>query len=299
LLLLAGFPVQGAEQARPTYTVGFAQDTLANDWRAAQVRALQHEFAKHPHIRLLVTDGQGQTAKQIQDIEDLVLQKIDLLITSPRDELAMTPIIEQVHRQGIPVVLITRKIAGDGYTILVAPDDLAIAREAAHLMARRLNGKGRIVMLRGIPTATTAKTRTAGFREAIRDYPDIRIVAERDGNYLRGDALKAMDELITRGVAFDGIYAQSDSMASGARVAIEKAGLDPARMVIVGIDYIGEARDAIRAGTQTASFTYPACAVETVDAALRLLEHKPVPKRIFVKSELVTRENVESVEPNF
>ena len=80
------------------YLVGFAQDTLANDWRLTQVNELKKALEKAPNIKLIVTDAKGQTAKQISDIEDLISNKIDLLITSPRDAMALTPIVSKVHK---------------------------------------------------------------------------------------------------------------------------------------------------------------------------------------------------------
>lgn len=131
------------------FLVAYAQDTMANDWRAAQVKQLEQAFSKYPEIKFIYTDAGGSTAKQIQDIEDLVYQKVDLLITSPRDGKLMTPVISRIYKSGLPVVLITRNIQRNDYTSFVAPDDDEIARKAARYIAKQLNGKGRIVMLRG------------------------------------------------------------------------------------------------------------------------------------------------------
>jgi ribose transport system substrate-binding protein len=121
----------------------------------------------------------------------------------------------------------------------------------------------------------------------------------KDGNYLRGDAIHATEQALAEGIRFDAIYAQSDSMAAGARLALQKAGIDPRDKLIVGIDYISEARDAIRRGEQTASFLYPTCAAETAQAVLDILHGKTVPSRITVNTLLITRDNVEQVAPIF
>jgi ribose transport system substrate-binding protein len=166
-------------------------------------------------------------------------------------------------------------------------------------MARQLKGKGNILMLQGVPTATTAIARSEAFLAELKQHPGLRVSAVKVGNYLRADAIRAVEEALQEGVPFDAIYSQSDSMAAGARVALRKAGRDPGKVLIVGIDYIAEAREAIRRGEQSASFTYPTCAAEAAAIVLDIGHGKAVPKRVVVDSVMVTRDNVEQVEPIF
>ena len=281
------------------YTVGFAQDTLANDWRRAQVNELTKQFKKHPNIKFIVTDAGGNSAKQIQDIEDLAHQKVDLIITSPRDGRASTPAISRVYKQGIPVVLITRAITSNDYTSIVSPDDYEIASNAAKFIAKKLSGKGNVLMLQGVPTATTAIARTKGFLDTIKKYPGIKVTGIKVGNYLRSDAIRVTEAAIMEKIPFDAIYSQSDSMAVGARLALKKSGISAKDKLIVGIDYINEARDAIKAGEQAASFIYPTCAKETAAVVLKILKGKKVAKKIRVESQLITKNNVYSISPIF
>ncbi len=296
-----GVPLTGqGAQAQKARLVGFAQDTLANDWRRAQADALKQAFARgRPPVDFVITDANADTARQVRDLEDLVRRGVEVLITSPRDGRAMTPAIGRIHRSGVPVVLLTRGILTEDYTTLVGADDRAIARQAARFMVQRLKGRGNIVVLQGVPTATTAIARTAGFLDVMGGESGIRIVATKDGNYLRADAIRAMEEVLREGVPFDAIYAHSDSMAAGARLALRQAGRDPTQVLMVGIDYIAEAREAIRRGEQAASFTYPTGALEAADAVRALLRGESVPRRIVVDSVMVTRDNVERVPTIF
>lgn len=286
-------------QNKTIYTVGFAQDTLANDWRRAQVNELRRQFEKHSHIKFIVTDAGGKSAKQIQDIEDLAHQKVDLLITSPRDGRASTPAISRIYKNGTPVVLITRTITTNDYTSLVTPDDYKIASNAATFMAKKLSGKGNVLILQGVPTATTAIARTKGFLDTLKKYPGIKVTAVKTGNYLRSDAIRVTEEAILEKIPFDAIYSHSDSMAVGARLALKKAGISPKNKLIVGIDYINEARKAIRAGEQAASFVYPISAKETAEVVLNILHGKKVAKEVHVKSKMITKGNVEKIAPIF
>ena len=290
---------EGDEAPEPRFTVGFAQDNMANDWRAAQVRAVRDSLAWRSDIRFIATDARGSTAQNIMDIEDMASTGIDLLVVSPRDKAAMGPVISAIHAKGIPVVLLTRRIDGDAYTTFIGPDDHDIARRAAGFIGEKLGGEGRILVLQGVPTATTAIARTEGFLEGVKASPGLKIAAVEPANYLRANAIAAVEKTLGAGIAFDAIYAQSDSMAEGARMALAAHGHDATRILTVGIDYIPSAREAIRSGEQAASFTYPTCGTEAGKVILDILEGRPVPREITVESTMVTKENVDSVPTIF
>lgn len=292
-------PGQDALAQDKVFTIGFPQDNMANDWRRAQVMAVKAVLDQHPNVNFIYTDAQGDTAKNIQDIEDLVDQGIDLLMVSPRDAQAMTPVIAHVHNSGIPVVLLTRRIIGDTYTTFVSADDSKIAANAAAYMAEKLNGKGKILVLQGVPSATTAVKRTEGFLSEIAKHPGLQVVAVKPADYLRAEAIKVVEQALEEGLQFDAIYAQSDSMAAGARLALDAVGIDPKSKLIVGIDYIPESREAIRQGLQSASFSYPTAGPEAAAAALKILNGETVPKEIEVPSQKVTKDNVEAVDTVF
>ncbi len=298
IALLALFFSSGLSYAGKPFLVGFAQDTLANDWRKAQVLEVKKELENHPNIRFIYTDGQSDTALQAKHIEDLAAMGVDLLITSPRDKITLSPVIRKVHDQGIPVILLSRGIEGESYTTFIHPDNTSIAEAAARYLAEKLKGRGHILMLEGIPTATTAILRSNGFLDVMRRHPKIR-VTRRIANYLRGDAIVAVESLLLQGERFDAIYAHSDSMATGARMALQRHGIEPGTIPIAGIDYISEARQAIRQGEQAISFTYPTGGKEGAQIAVKILNGEPVRKEIILQSIRVSRDNVDRVEPIF
>lgn len=288
------------EPAKRKYVVAFAQDTMANDWRAAQVRDLREALAQEPDIEFVFTDAKGDTARQVKDIEEFAELGVDVLITSPRDAELMREPIARVHRKGIPVILLSRRVNGEEFTQFIAADNRAIARQAAQYLARRLNGRGRILILQHLPMSTPGQLRTEGFMEELKQHPGLEVVAIKRADSLRALAIQRVEEALAGNLAFDAIYAQSDSMALGAILALRKAGRDPKRMPITGIDYIGEAREAIRNGDLDATFTYPTFGKEGAAAAIRLLHGgRPGPKEVMVESVAVTRDNVEKIAPVF
>ena len=298
LLLVAGSLHAQPDEPEKVKVVAFAQDTLGNDWRLAQVRQVKERLSKQSNIRFVFSDATGDTAKQIRDIEDYILSGVDVLITSPRDSMLMTPVIQKVYRDGTPVILLSRTIGTNDYTSFIHPDNRKIGQKAAKFIANRINGQGSVVMLTGVPGATTTLHRTETFRKVIKQYPGITLVS-RAANYLRADAIRVMEDLIIQNKKIDAIYAQSDSMAAGAIMALKTHGIDPKKITIVGIDYISEARELIRKGELDATYLYPTAGTEGAQIALDILAGKKVKKEIIIKSVEITVDNVNQIKPIF
>ena len=304
LLLLAaagGAFGQAAGEGQVSGVVAFAQDDLSNDWRQAQVDAVRQVLAHYPGVDFRVTDARGDAAVQALHIERLARQGADVVITSPADAALVGPVIRQVRAQGTPVLLLTRQAKGARADSFVHPNDRRITRRLARFLFDRLDHRGRILMLQGVPTATPTQHRTRTFRELAGQHAGISITT-RTANFLRGDAIKAVDRILRThdgAFPFDAIYAQSDSMAVGARIALRRAGIDPAGLVIAGIDYIQAARRAIGAGEQDVSFTYPTGGAEGARLAIRLLRGQDIPDEIRLQSQRVTAANVDTVAPIF
>lgn len=277
--------------------VGFAQDTLANDWRLMQVKDVENGLADYPDIEFTVTDGQGSIALQAQQIRELA-DSVDVLITSPRSEAVLSEIISRIDAQGTPVILLSRGIQGDSYTSFVHGQNELIGQQAGEFIGEVINGTGNVLMLQGVPGASVTTERTQGFMAAMAAYPDIQVVT-RIANYLRADSIRAVCEALDNQVAFEAIFAQSDSMAEGARMALTQAGIDPSSLPIVGIDYIRSARDALLSGQQSLSFTYPTGGQEGAELAVRLLKGETVPKRVEVPFLRVSPSNATDIEPIF
>lgn len=300
LCCLLPFGAAANPPAKAKYVVAFAQDTMANDWRAAQVRDIRNALAGHADIEFRFSDAGGDTARQVQDIENFAAQKVDVLITSPRDAELMREPIARVYRAGIPVILLSRRVNGEEFSHFVTADNRAIARQAAQHLAKRLNGKGNILILQHIPTSTPGQLRTEGFLDEIAKYPGIKVAAIKRADSQRALAIQKVEEALAEKLPFDAIYAQSDSMALGAILALKKAGRDTKKIPITGIDYISEAREAIRAGDLDVSFTYPTFGKEGAEAAVKLLRGgKLAKKEVILDSVAVTRLNVERIEPIF
>lgn len=299
ICLLATFClVSGVLAADQRFRLAFAQDTMANDFRKAQVFEVRDQAAKYPELEFVYSDAQGRVSLLIRQIERFLLQGVNLLIVGTNDEAAVVPVIAKAHERGIPVIILDRGIQGEAYTTFIHSDNYRIGRLGAEYLAGRLAGQGRVLLFEGLPNADVTRLRSQGFLDEMAKHPGIEVI-RRTGNYLRKDAIVEMEQVLADGLHLDGIFSESDSMLSGARLVLQRHGLDPGAMVSVGVDYISEARQAIRAGTQSASVRFPLGGRESVEVARRILRGESVPRHIEIPVELVTRENVEQVAPIF
>jgi len=279
-------------------TIAFAQDTLGNDFRKAQVFEVRDEAGKYPNLKFVYSDAKGQTSLLIRQIKGFIDSKADLIVVGTNDEKAVVPIISKAYKSGIPVIILDRGIQGDSYTTFINSDNIKIGSIGAQYIAKRLNGKGKVLLFEGIQTADVTKLRSKGFLDEIKKHKGISVI-KRTGNYLRKDAIIEMEKLIASGEKIDAVFSESDSMISGVRSAMEHHDLDPSKIIMVGCDYTSEAREAIRKGTQTGSVLFPLGGKKSVETAVKIFKGEHVPKHIVIPVKLITKANVETEEPIF
>ncbi|MCK5385989.1 MAG: substrate-binding domain-containing protein [Gammaproteobacteria bacterium] len=278
--------------------IAFAQDTMANDFRKSQVYEVRDEIAKHPQLSFIYSDGKGQTSLMIRQIEGFIKQKVDLLILGTNDERAIVPVVSKAYKAGIPVILLDRGILSNNYTTFIKYDNRKIGQIAGQFIANKLKGKGQVLLLEGVLNTDVTKLRSKGFFDKINKYKNIRVI-KRTGNFLRKDTIVEMEKLIKQGIHVDAIFAESDSMLSGVRLVLNRYKINPKSIHMVGVDFISEAQQAIRNGSQLATVTYPLGGKKAVELALKILKGKQVPKQVSVSSELVTKSNVNKLTPIF
>jgi len=278
--------------------IAFAQDTMTNDFRKAQVYEVRDEVAKYPSLSFVYSDAEGQTSLMIRQIEQFIAQKVDLLIIGTNDENAVVPVVAKAYKSGIPVIVLDRGISGSDYTTFINSDNLKIGAIGAEYIASQLHGTGLVLLFEGLQKADVTQLRTRGFMDEIRKHKGIKVI-RRTGNYLRRDAVVEMEKLLADGIQVDAIFSESDSMLSGVRMVLSKNNVDPRSIVMVGCDYTSEAQEAIRKGTQSGSVLFPLGGKKSVEVALKIFARESVPKHIYNPVKLVSKENVEQVKPIF
>lgn len=275
------------------YVIGFSQCNSSEPWREAMNQELQKEAATHPEIELIISDAQQDNSRQVADVENFIVKEIDLLIISPNEAQPLTAIVEEAFTKGIPVIVLDRKILSDKYTVFIGANNVLIGEAAGKYAAALLEGKGKIVEIWGLKGSTPAQERHAGFMKGIAAYPEIQIIYEQDGAWLRRKGLEIMENALQRFEKIDLVYGHNDPMAMGAYIAAKNANRHQ-EMYFLGIDGLPGAEGGAQAvlnGELNATFLYPSGGKEAILITLEILHGEPVNKNITLQTDTIDSSN--------
>jgi len=231
-------------------------------------------------------------------VEEALRQKRDALVFTPVDIKAMMPSVQKINAAGIPMVNVGDRITSGQSVAFVGNDDYSIAVDTARVLFKAMEGKGNLVVLEGPETIPTAVGRLRGLRDALKEFPNIKVVLSKNALYARpaaNDLLKAMLR-ISSTPQIDGIFASNDAMAFGAVEAFKE--MKKKMPLIVSINASKEAVDLIKAGDMLASGDYNGLVEGCLGAeiAIRTLRKQEVPKEVMAKTEVVDKTNAEKYE---
>lgn len=276
--------------------VGLSLNSTAFSYGVAMRNEAEDQVKKYfPNMELTVTDGQGNAAKQSNDVDNLVARGIKVLLISPYQADALVPAIERAKKAGVQVVTVDRG-ANTDVTSYVAPNDVQNGQVVGEYLAKQLNGKGKIIEITGTPGASPTVARHNGFMKGIEKFPGMEIIASENGDYLRAPALTAMENLLQRYPAgsFQAVYVQADDMASGVVQALKEA--NRSEGVIVGsVNGQEVGLSLVKKKELAATAVYATVAREGILAAAKLLAGESLSKTIYMDSTLVTSDNVDAV----
>lgn len=202
-----------------------------NDWANAQIAGLRARFDELGIEVVATTDANFDPGQQVSDIETVMAMNPDIIVSIPTDPVATAPAYQAAADAGIKLVFMDNVPdgleAGTDYVSVVSADNHGNGIVSAHLMAKALNGAGRIGIIYHEADFFVTKQRYEGFKSTIEsEYPEIEIVAERGiaGPDWAGDGAEVTDALLTQFPDLDGIWAVWDVPAEGVMAAARSAG---------------------------------------------------------------------------
>lgn len=260
-----------------------------------------HEAQLHQNIDLRIKFVQDNTAEQIRDIHKFIEEGVDLLIIAPNMADPLTPVVEEAFDKGIPVILVDRKISSQKYTAFIGADNHRIGRDVGSYVATLLEGKGNIVEIKGLAGSTPAQERSDGFFSVIKDYPDIKMLCQADGAWLKDSAEHKTEAILDSFPKIDLIFAQNDRMAMGAYNAAQKKGRER-KIYFIGIDALpgkDYGIDQVLNDKLAATFIYPTGGDRIIQLALQILEKKPYKKNTSLFTTAVDKSNAQILKMQY
>ncbi|WP_461048470.1 substrate-binding domain-containing protein [Spirosoma arcticum] len=293
-LLVFLLPTACSEQQSRPYTIGFSQRTSADNWRKTMQENMNRELSFNPEVNFIVKDAGGQSAKQVEQIQELIDQGVDLLIVSPNAAQPITPIVEKAYQQRIPVVIVDRRTASDQYTAYVGADNVDVGRTAGMYTHALLKGVGNVVEIGESPGSSADIDRHRGFVEAIGPHPGIRLVAKLEGDWDKRSFAEKLTRLLTAQPTIQLIFAQNDRTALKAYKVCQTLKLEQ-RVKIIGVDGLpgkSEGIDLVDRGILSATVLYPTGGKESIRAAIAILKKQPFKRENRLPITLIDSSNV-------
>lgn len=267
--------------------IGLVISTLNNPF-FVDLQAGAKAKADELGAELITLDSQDDAATEMSNVEDLINQGVDLIMINPTDSDAVKSAVEAANAAKIPVITLDRGSNGGEVISHIASDNVAGGKLAGEFIVEQLGGKGNVVELEGIPGASAARDRGAGFNEAI-GASDIVVVAKQTANFDRAEGLSVMENILQAQPEIDAVFAHNDEMALGALEAIKASGRD---IIVVGFDATDDAKAAVAAGNMAATVEQLPKEIGSlgVQTAMKHLSGETVEAQIPVDLKLVIKE---------
>lgn len=228
-------------------TIGVTLLTVQHQFYQELRAGLEEEAARHGY-KLLISTAEFDSARQANQIDEFIVQKVDAMVVCPCDSRSVGASIVAANQANIPVFtadIASRSPLGK-VTAHIASDNVAGGRAAAKLLAQAIGDKGKVVVL-SHPEVASVADRVKGFKEELAAHPNVQVVAELSSDGKRDKAVRVMEDLLQAHPDLSGVFGINDDTALGAVAAIEAAG-KLKQVKIVGYDATPEARAKIKGG---------------------------------------------------
>lgn len=255
------------------YKIGVSQCSQ-DEWREKQNDEMRREASFYEGVELEVRSVKDDNEQQIQDIQYFMDAGVDLIVVSPNEAEAVTPVVEEAYQKGIPIIVIDRKINSDRYTAFIGADNRKIGQSAGEFVVSLPNPSLRLFQVKGRKGATSAMERSAGLEDVLQaSEKNVIYAGEVDAGWNKEEAERLMDSVFAIQKGIDVVVAQNDRMAFGAWCSACKHGLEK-QILFTGVDALtdeGLGVDQVLQGHLAATFIYPTGGDKVIQTALRIL----------------------------
>ncbi|MCT1397569.1 ribose ABC transporter substrate-binding protein RbsB [Paenibacillus sp. p3-SID867] len=293
LIFITGCSLEPPEWAKPKASgdvkdikIGLSISTLNNPFFVSLKDGVVAEATKQG-MEVVVVDAQNDSAKQSNDVDDLIQQGVNALLINPTDSSAISTVVQTANSLGIPVITLDRSADQGEVAALVASDNVKGGQMAAEYMVDQLGKDTKVIELEGVPGASATRERGKGFHD-IADK-QLNVVAKQAADFDRTKGLTVTENLLQGNPDAKAIFAHNDEMALGAIEAIQSSGKD---IMVIGFDGNDDALKSIEAGNLTATVAQQPELIGqlAVGAAKDVLQGKEVEKNIAAPLKLVVKE---------
>lgn len=233
--------------AEGTKTIGVIYWSLNNNFMVFLKNNIEAECAALGY-ETIPLDSRSSTVTELSNVEDLISRKVDAVILVPMDSEASSNAVVLLNNAGIPVITVDRSTTSGEVITSIATDNYAGGKTAGEFAVKQLEGKGKVVILRGTLGTDLENQRFTGFKDAVAGT-EIEVVSEQSANFDRTTAFNTIENILQANPDINLVYAENDEMCLGVAKAFESA--NRSDIMVVGFDGAVETLEAIKAGTVT------------------------------------------------
>ena len=278
--------------------VALVMKALSNPFFSAmEIGAKEYAKEKNIHMEVFGTERETDVKRQISIVDDLISRNYGAIVIAPADSIKLLPVCKKALEKNIVVINIDNPFNKEamqqqGISIpFVGSDNHAGAKMVGEYIKRKLNSRGRVLVIEGIRGVENADLRKAGFIEAVTQNSSVQVVASESANWHTDEALSLTTKLLNVHKSIDAIFCANDKMAIGALQALDMLGL--AEKVLIGAyDNIEEVRGEMRNNRIQATVEQHPELMGSygVDMAWKALNGQKIPKYISTPLDLITYE---------
>lgn len=267
----------------------------------AWLEGIERECESWDNIEVQSFNGESSAETQVQIMTDVINQEYDAILLQCSDGTALSPSVEEAEKAGIPVITLNLD-ADTIHSALVMAVDYDAGRMVAEKIAEKLQEKGKIAIIQGVPGLTRTDNMEQGFRETIAAYSGIEIVDAQSASFEKEQAITVMNSFLQSHSDLDAVFCINDAMAEGAALAAQSAG-KKGEIIIWGADGEKDALAMIESGDMTGTIYTNSWDEGSTAAKIALLmvgsefEYSVLSKtpKVVMEPIVVTAENVGTI----
>lgn len=297
---VAALTATGAAQAQGQgKKIGLAVANLQAEF-FNMIKQSVEAYGKEKGYTVITVDAKGDATTQVNQIQDLITQKIDALIYIPAGATAASVPVKTARAAGIPVVNVDRNADAAPGDTFIRGESIKATIELGQWICKQTGGKGNAVVIHGQKGTSPEVDRMKGFMEGLSKCPGVKVTQNQwTERWAADEGNKIAQDMLQRDPTINVIFGQADGIALGAAQAVKLA--KPSQKVwVVGYDGDIGGLKAVQNGSLDATVTQPTFTMGrlAVDAVTDLLAGKKPPKDQPKDGVLTTKENVDKFLAN-
>ena len=272
--------------------IGAVEKTMSNEYWQTLAKGYKSEAEKLGFtVDVQAAQTENDQAQQLSIAESMLAKNYKVLLVSPQTSANLSPAIEKARAAKVPVINVDDSLTDSD--VFVGPDQKDNGVNAAKYIADKIGSSGQVACIEGQAGVYGTVERTAGFKETVAQYPNMKLVTSVPADWDRQKAMDTATTIMNQYPDLKAFYCNNDDMALGVVEAVKSAN-KLGKVLVIGTDGISEALKSVQNGdlTGTVSSFPEKMGVVAMDVAARMLGGQKMPRVVTTPQALIDKNNI-------